>query len=136
MPSRLCLGCGYTLAPSFRNQCPECGREFNPRDPDTYRSKFGQYRSYKVGGFTGTLCVPFVFLFLYSVQDVAISWWHDTTILWWWKAHSRPNSWWELNDLGAWLWPTQMFVFLIHSIVTGMVISQITLDQHAPKRIS
>ncbi len=133
-PGRLCLGCGYPLAASFHPQCPECGREYDPRDPTTYASRYGQDHSYRIGGFTGTLCVPFVFMILYTIQHAAMEWWHDTGDIWWWGAVSSCRSaWWELNDLGAWLWPLQMLVFLVHSIVTGMIISRITIDRHAPK---
>src|SRR5690349_18712264 len=31
-----CLGCGYCLRGLHTQQCPECGREFDPSDPRTY----------------------------------------------------------------------------------------------------
>lgn len=35
MPAILCLGCRYPLAGLAEQRCPECGREFDPRDPST-----------------------------------------------------------------------------------------------------
>jgi hypothetical protein len=32
---RYCLGCSYILQGLGRNQCPECGRSFDPQDPRT-----------------------------------------------------------------------------------------------------
>lgn len=32
-----CLGCDYPLNGLTENRCPECGREFNPRDPKSMR---------------------------------------------------------------------------------------------------
>ena len=38
-PSRHCLMCDYLLLGLETNRCPECGREFDPHDPATYRTK-------------------------------------------------------------------------------------------------
>ena len=35
-PHRRCLGCGYVLDGLPENRCPECGRGFDPADPDTF----------------------------------------------------------------------------------------------------
>jgi hypothetical protein len=31
-----CLGCQYDLANLSEHRCPECGREFDPTNPDTF----------------------------------------------------------------------------------------------------
>lgn len=33
-----CLGCDYDLRLLTKHRCPECGREFDPNDPNTFRS--------------------------------------------------------------------------------------------------
>ena len=30
-----CLGCRYDLTGNVSNRCPECGRAFDPADPET-----------------------------------------------------------------------------------------------------
>jgi hypothetical protein len=35
-PSRYCIRCFYPLNQLEGNQCPECGREFDPANPKTY----------------------------------------------------------------------------------------------------
>ena len=37
-PEATCLGCDYPLTGLTENRCPECGRVFDPRDPDTMRT--------------------------------------------------------------------------------------------------
>lgn len=32
----VCLGCGYLLHGLTADACPECGRTFDPNDPETY----------------------------------------------------------------------------------------------------
>lgn len=40
-----CLGCGYTINDIARQQCPECGRVFDARDPRTFeREPWGSQR--------------------------------------------------------------------------------------------
>lgn len=125
-PSRTCLGCGYPLSPSVHFHCPECGRGFNPSDRTTYASTQGRGRSYRVGGLIGALCVPVVFLCLYSVQYAVMGWWHDTSAWCWWNA-SRHGAWWELNGLGNWLWSVQMVNLAVHAFTSGILISRITI---------
>lgn len=36
-PDATCLGCGYSLRALTLARCPECGREFDPASPRTYR---------------------------------------------------------------------------------------------------
>jgi MFS family permease len=36
MIHKRCLGCGYILDGLPENRCPECGREFDPNDADSY----------------------------------------------------------------------------------------------------
>ena len=36
-----CSGCGYALSGLAHHACPECGREFNSRDPATYSATPG-----------------------------------------------------------------------------------------------
>jgi hypothetical protein len=40
-----CLGCGYILDGLPENRCPECGREFDPNDGQTYHDDREDYRS-------------------------------------------------------------------------------------------
>ncbi len=37
MPSMLCLECGYLLHDASASQCPECGREYDPDEPMSFR---------------------------------------------------------------------------------------------------
>jgi len=34
-----CLDCDYQLVRLTQNRCPECGREFDPRDPNTFAGR-------------------------------------------------------------------------------------------------
>ncbi len=48
-----CLGCGYNLRGLPENRCPECGRTFDPDDPQSYVSKLRSGRVYLAAAIGG-----------------------------------------------------------------------------------
>lgn len=48
-----CLGCGYILNGLPENRCPECGRSFDPDDPETYLCDQADGRKYLAAALLG-----------------------------------------------------------------------------------
>jgi hypothetical protein len=55
-----CLRCGYLLRGLTRNRCPECGQEFTPEDPSTYRSVHARHKRWRFL----TLAIGVILVFL------------------------------------------------------------------------
>lgn len=74
-PHKRCLGCGYDLRGLPENRCPECGRPFDPDDPESYVSKLRSGRSYLVAAIGGlvALAVPLTAAKLVDLEAIRSS---------------------------------------------------------------
>ncbi len=79
----------------------------------------------------GMLSVPVTFAVLFTIQYAVMGWWNDTSAWLWWNESSRHrNVWWDLVGIGRWLWWLQMLVFLLLSILSGVIVSRLTIRRH------
>ena len=54
-----CLECGYRLIHLTENRCPECGRAFDPNDPESFLSKRVSGTLYLIAAILPAICVSF-----------------------------------------------------------------------------
>lgn len=75
-PNKRCLDCGYILGGLPENRCPECGRPFDPNDPQTYdpHGLAGQVFS-QAATWAAWLAVPAALLMLLQTFASAIPNW-------------------------------------------------------------
>ncbi len=70
-PKKFCLGCGYVLDFITANQCPECGRGFDPASPATYR---GQTRGAPIAKLIAAYLMPLALGVLFWTVIGAAKW--------------------------------------------------------------
>lgn len=122
-PRYLCANCRYPLEGLESNECPECGYQFNPSDPSSFIDTQGPSTTRtQVSPIVGILLGGLAFAVLFTIQYAFISYWHDTTLLWFATAYDTP--WWELNEVGWALWSVQLLLFGTISTIIGLLVSQ------------
>jgi hypothetical protein len=70
-----CSGCSYDLRGLPENRCPECGRPFDPDDPNTYVTKLRSGRRYLATALAGVvaMAIPQIVAYLSDLGYVRLS---------------------------------------------------------------
>jgi hypothetical protein len=70
----LCKSCHYPLKQLSEPRCPECGREFDPNDAETFISSIADVWERRVRMLLFTLCMVVLACFLLASLIALVSW--------------------------------------------------------------